>query len=162
MYLYGSSLYVTPPTSGVSCGGGGLPVAACCLPTVKDKDANMAVVRTTITKRFKLSTFELLSSDAPSRKQPLKRKASGDDHDSGFPEVSIDITVTSLKPIKQIGDEDVRLAFGQTSVNVQAPPELPASAIDDLLAGSDAAGAKPEKKAKKPAGGTWSAKHFLR
>ena len=161
----GLHFYVGPPTKDVNCGGGEMPVAAWCVSTVKDKDANMSVVRTTITKRFNLSTFEFVHGDAPNRKQTLKRKVSETVDDAGFPETNVEIHLTALKPKKCIGDEDVKLTVGQTAVNVQAPPAMPTSAVEDLLAGLEkvsAANGPEKKKQKKPAGGTWSAKHLLR
>ena len=160
----GLDFYVTPPTSGVNCGGCALPVAAWCVPTVKDKDANMEVVRTTVSKRFSVSTWEFISDATPSRKPPLKRKSSGDDDESGLQEVTIEVYLTSLKPKKDIGSEDVRLTVGQTAVNVQSAPVMPKSAMEELLSGIDAEAEQPaqKKQKKQPSGGTWSAKHLLR
>ena len=146
--------------------GGALPVAAWCVSTTngsKDKDANMSLVRQTVTKRFNLSTWEFASADKASSKPPLKRKASGADDDSGFPEVSVDVQLSVLKPKRGIGETNVKLTVAGSA---EAPPIVPLSAVEDVLAAAadakkaDESNNKP--KAKKPTGGTWSAKHLLR
>ena len=145
-------------------------MAAWCVSTTngsKDKDANMSLVRQTVTKRFNLSTWEFASADKASSKPPLKRKTSGADDDSGSPEVNVDVQLSVLKPKRDIGETNVKLIVAASAVTVQAPPIVPSSAVDDMLA-TAAADAKKEdeskksSKAKKPTGGTWSAKHLLR
>ena len=144
-------------------------MAAWCASTTngsKDKDANMSLVRQTVTKRFNLSTWEFASADKASSKPPLKRKASGADDDSGFPEVNVDVQLSVLKPKRDIGETNVKLTVAASAVTVQAPPIVPLSAVEDVLAAAaDAKKADESKnnpKAKKPTGGTWSAKHLLR
>ena len=93
----------------------------------------MSFVRQTVTKRFNLSTWKFASTDKASSKPPLKRKTSGADDDSGFPEVNVEVQLSVLKPKRVIGDTNVRLTVAASAVTVQAPPIVPSSAVEDML-----------------------------
>ena len=159
----GLDFFVTPPTAGITNSTGSMPVAAWCVQTCKEKDANLELIKTTSMKKFNLKTWEFVSP-----RPTLKRKHSGDEDGPHSIDVEVSFPVLKCKANHE-GKSGVVLAVNATSVICQSPSaeiltpvEAKLKEISDAKEQADDLHETPSKNKAKAKGGTWSTKHLLR
>ena len=158
----GLDFFVTPPTAGITNSTGNMPVAAWCVQTCKEKDANLELIKTTAQKKFNLKTWEFVSP-----RPTLKRKHSGDDDGTHCIDVEVSFPVLRCKANHE-GESGVVLSVNANSVICQSPSaeiltpvEAKLKEINDAKEPAEDL-QTPNKNKSKAKGGTWSTKHLLR